>query len=231
MAVKTFYIVGGSTSNGFQQLQDAGSAPADAAFATPTGWAVGANPVGDQSEFRPNTEQVNTTFVVQTVPTALLTGATTNAFRTPSSLLGLTGTFTTVDFSTVFRSITAAMAVGQQVRLRWRVYASTQADGTSNRELTSGVITTTTVAGTGDTTTNMSPTTATWSPGTITLSNEYMFFACAMEVMAASGTGGTRDANFRENTNSKIVIQDFTPPGTPSLLVPTDIRTRTLIRR
>lgn len=219
---------GGTLDNSYQPLQQDGSAPADAAFATVTGWQVGANPVGDQSELRPNVKQANTTFIVQTVPTALGTGASANAFKSPAAL---TGTFDAANWtlSAVFRS-TVLMAVGQQIRLRWRVFASTDPAGASPRELTSAVQTTSTVAATGNTTTNFPATSGTWAAPSITMSNENLFFAIAMEVMAASGTGGTRDATFRENSASSIVTANFTPAA-PSLLVPTDIRTRSLIRR
>jgi hypothetical protein len=43
------------------------------------------------------------------------------------------------------------------------------------------------------------------------LNNEYLFFAVALEIVATTGSGTTRDANWRQNTNSKVVTPVFTP--------------------
>lgn len=215
-ATKNFYLMGGTLLNSYQPMQEDGTAPTDAAFATATGWIVGANAAGNYAELEPNVERARTVFNTTAVPTALGTGASANAFRIPSALSGsfAAGNWT---LSAVLRSVTAAMATAQTARLRWRVYRSANADGTSATELTSGAVLSNTVGGTGNTTANHTARSATWNAPAITLANEYLFFACAIEVVANSGTGNTRDANFRQNSSSVVTTPTFSAPADVAL--------------
>lgn len=209
MAVKNLYLMGGTLQNGYQPMQEDGVAPADAAFATATGWIVAAVAGGNYVGFRANTERASTGFTTTAQPDTegLISGATGNAFRAGP----FSGTFAAGDWtlSAVLRSVTAAMATGQTGTLRWRIFASANADGTGSRELTGAVVESNTVAGTGNTTANQAARTATWAAPAVVVNNEYLFFVNAYRIVATSGTGNTRDANFRQNSASVITTPDL----------------------
>lgn len=247
MAVKSLYLKGGTLQNGFQPMQEDGVAPTDAAFATATGWIVATLGAGNQSGFRANTEQAAAQFSANAQPftEGLVTGANANAFRAGP----FSGTFAAGDwtFSTILRSVTAAMGTGQTGRLRWELFYGSNADGSGATRYTTAVgvytytpsggaqttgtnLLTNTVAGTGNTTANQLARVVTWAAPALTFSNQYLFFANAYEIIATGGTGATRDANFRENSASAITTTDFVP-ATPSLLMTVNVRTMSLIRR
>lgn len=185
--------------NNYQELAEADQG---AGFYTGnTGWIVAKNASPLSSEMDVGVEQAGNTFSDNTVtakPSALLTGASANAFRT---LNPYTGEFANTNWSIViaWRSVTAAHT--GTVRIRCRVFASTDATGaTSVRELTGSTQVGSTSA-TGSTTADVTST-VTWAPGgIISLNNEYLFFALAMEVVTASG-GNTQDADLRTGTST-----------------------------
>lgn len=205
MAVKTLYLKGGTLQNSFQPIQDGGTAPTDAFFATATGWVSGAVANGTMSELRPNVNRARTTFLATpVVPTAITTGANANAFVTPTAY---SGTFPAGNW-TLSASMRAAVAQPSTMRLRWRVFASTDATGaTGVRELTTGVLLS--GNGVGFTTTANTVMSVTWAAPAVTLNNEYLFFACAQEMVTLSGTGNTRDSQFRQNSSSAITTTNL----------------------
>lgn len=222
MAPINFYMVGGTLLNGMQPTQQDGTAPTDVAFATATGWQVGATAAGNYAGFRANTEVARTVFstTVQPNTEGLVTGATGNAFRTLNPLSGVfaSGNWTV---SASLRS-TVAMLAGQTNRLRWRVYSAGNSNGASATEITTSytytpsgggqtsgsVMISNTVAGTANTTTNM-VFSLTWAAPYLHLKDQYLFFVSAMEVVATSGTGNTRNADFRQNSSSVVTTADF----------------------
>lgn len=239
--------MGGTLLNGFQPMQEDGTAPADAAFASATGWIVGAIAAGNYSGLRANTERATSTFATTIQPDTegLVTGVAGNAFRAGP----FTGTFAAGDWtlSVILRSVTAAMGAGLTGRIRWQLWSGPNADGTGAAPQTTGVgyytftpaggiqiadvtMYSNTVSGTGNTTANQAARSLTWAAQALSLSAQYLFFVCAYEIVATGGTGNTRDANFRQNSASVIQTPDFTP-STPSLLMSVNVRTGSLLRR
>jgi hypothetical protein len=177
MATKTFYVLTttAATPNWFGSLQENGSAPAGAN--TAFGWTIGASAVASWrarlgAVSRETANQAASYIDATSGPTAG-TGSTNvtsgDSFITP---VAYTGTFanTAWTFSWVVRALTTG-AIG---RIRMRVWASVNADGSSPRELTSGTQVGSIVTVNALTTDFTS--TISWSPGAITLSNEFLFF-------------------------------------------------------
>jgi hypothetical protein len=98
-----------------------------------------------------------------------------------------------------------ASTAGAVGRLRMRVWRSLNADGTSATEITSGtqVGATVTLSTTTDQNTSIS-----WSPGSITLIEEYLFFQLEWQETTA-GSSSTSNVLFRIGTAS-ITTPDFT---------------------
>jgi hypothetical protein len=204
MAVKT-YRLATSVVNNFGELLEADQAVATSA----TGWTVGKLASPQSANMDIGVEQTTGAFssnATTAKPTALVTGTTANAFRTSTALSGV---FANTNWSIVvpLRSVTA---VGGTVRVRLRVYKSANADGTGATELTGAtqVGTTSGALATGSDVNS----TVTWAPGgTITLTNEYLFFAIALEVVTAGGSN-TSDALLRHGTSAngvRVVTPDF----------------------
>lgn len=204
-AAKTLYLMGGTLTNSFQPMQEGGTAPTDAFFATGTGWLSAANANATMAELRPNVIRARTVYAATVVPTTITTGANANAFRSP---VAYSGSFASGNW-TLSASMRSSVAQPSTTRLRWRVFASTDATGaTGIRELTSAVQLTNAIA---TTTTANATMTVTWAAPAITLVGEYLFFAVANEMVALSGTGNTRDTQFRQNSTSAITTTTFTP--------------------
>lgn len=137
-----------------------------------------------------------TSFIDSTTSPTKGTG-TTGSTAGDSFIAGpYTGTFanTAWTFAWNMRASTA----GVTGRLRMRVWKSANADGTSATALTAStqVGSTIVLSTTVDTNSSMS-----WSPGTITLSNEYLFFQMEWEQTAVGTTSGD-NALFRIGTAS-----------------------------
>ena len=95
-------------------------------------------------------------------------------------------------------------------RLRMRVWASQNADGTSARELTSGAL-----VGQINTQNSTSTTYAaglTWSPGAITLDNEYLFFQIEWQETTA-GTSNSSATGLYLGSTAAITTTDFSLGG------------------
>jgi hypothetical protein len=179
MAVKT-YRVGAGVDGNFGALFEA-----DQAAASRTdGWTVGKIAAAFMADFDAGTKQ--TTGVLDNAilrPVSLVTGATANAFKTPAAL---TGTFAATVWTMTF-AVRAGVASSQTGRMRLRVYKSVNADGSAATQLTPAIQVGTTSAALS--TSADGTTTVSWTPAApITLNNEYLFFAIAWEIVAASGS-------------------------------------------
>ncbi len=204
MAVKT-YRLASTLVNNFGELLEADQTVATLA----TGWVVAKLASPQSSEMDVGTEVASGTFSSNSTtakPASLITGTTANALRTSTPL---SGQFANTNWSiaVVLRSVTAA---GGTVRIRCRVYKSANADGSGATELTGSTQVGTT---TGALSTSADQTsTVTWAPGgTITLTNEYLFFAIALEVVTAGGSNSS-DADIRAGTSAngtRVVTPDF----------------------
>jgi hypothetical protein len=211
MAVKTFMLAAGNDGN-FAALVDG----VDQAAASRTdGWTVGKIATGNFSDFDVGVKQLTTTFATTPLkPTALLTGATANAFKAPAPL---TGTFANTNW-VLSLALRATVASAQTCSSRFRIYKSVNADGSGAVEITpaatpQGGSTTAVLSTTADGTS-----TGTWSPGaTVTLSNEYLFIALALCTNTAGG-GNTADAVLRTgqaSAGTRLVTPDFTVSSSP----------------
>lgn len=183
----------------------------NAAAATVGGWRVAKTSAGFSGELTVGVEQ--TTFSSNTTtpkPSALITGATPNAWR---SVNQYKGDFDATAWTIKVACRSVSTAFSGTGRARVRVFASVNADGSSARELTAATQVGTTV-GPGSTSADV-VSTVTWTPAAgFTLSNEYIFIAIAWEIVTASGSN-TADCDIRTGssgttTGSNILTGNFT---------------------
>lgn len=195
----------GSTPK-WQELSE--TSPGAVATSSPVvGWVVGTATPTKYKEMDAGIESTAPTGTTALPDTTIANGGgTNNCFRTTSAL---TGSFaaTAWDFQFVVRAVTSGG--DQDGAATFRVWRSTDATGAGATEITSALQT-------GATVTNLATTadqssSATWSPGKVTLTNEYLFVEVAWKVTGAGGNS-TRDVNFRwGDTGTRIVTPDF--PG------------------
>src|SRR5215831_1243357 len=218
MATKTLYVLSSgvglaASPNFWSILQDGGTAPT--AANTVYGWVPAKQSTGKPyfqaflgaSAAASTTTTQTTTYIGVTSAPTKGTGNTNttsgDSFATPSAYSGVfaAGAWT---LNLMLRASTAG-AIGH---LNLRVWASVNADGSSARELTSGSLVGTAV--TLSTTADVNGMgTTTWSPGAITLVNEYMFF----QVEWQETTGGSSNSDnvlFRAGT-CLVTTTNFSP--------------------
>lgn len=211
MAVKVFRLSDASFTT-YEQVEESDHT----AVTKATGWTMGKSAIATSSEMDPGVEQAAATFTANSSspkPSQLFSGGsgTANAFR---SALQLHGSFANTDwtFVVVWRSVTTAHT--GTVRVRVRVFRSLASDGTLATELTSSTQVGSTSA-TGSTTVDVSST-VTWSPGGVmSFINEFLYVACALEVVTASGSN-TADALLRSGSTTSVGTRFTTPDFTPT---------------
>jgi len=210
MATKTYYV-SQNLDNNFCALVDG---TAQTAASRTDGWTVAKIGSALASDYDAATKQASGTFTTATShPPVLVTGTNANAFKTPAALSGIFDVGSWV-FAMAVRATTASSQAG---RIRMRVFASVNADGSSARELTSATVVGTTT-GALSTTADVTST-ATWSPGTtIQLNNEYLFFVIAWEITTASGNN-SGDAVIRTGSTGPAGTYVTTPNVTLNTLV------------
>lgn len=200
------FRVQNAVSNGFRTMDEV-----DATAATVGGWKVGKTSAGNSANLTVGTEQA--TFSSQTTtpkPTGLVTGAAGDAWVSANPYNGDFDTSAwTIKIAT--RSVSTAMSGTGRVRVR--VFASANADGSSARELT-GSTQVGTTAGPGSTSADIIST-VTWTPASaIHLSNEYIFIAMAWEIITASGSNNAdndiRTGSSGTTTGSNVLTGNFT---------------------
>lgn len=174
------------------------------------GWTVGKITSGNSCDFDAGTKQLATAFTSNTTfpkPASLLTGATANAFKSENRYLG---TFAAANWALTFavRAITGSAQTG---RMRARVFASPNADGSSARDLNGALLpiggSTAAITSSADGTSLI-----TWTAPAITLSTEYLFVVVAWEIVVASGSNNG-DALLRTGQSAggtRIVTSNFT---------------------
>jgi hypothetical protein len=211
VATKTLYILGTTavTPNWWGNTQEGGTAPtaANSTF----GWGVAKSSIttqgfwparlGATGKVASANAQSTSTIDSDTGPTKGTSN--TNSTAGDSFVAGpYSGTFanTAWQFDWNMRASTAG-AVG---RIRMRVWKSANADGSSPTELTTAtqVGSTVTLSTTADVNSSIS-----WSPGSITLNNEYLFFQVEWQETTA-GASASDDVLFRIGT-AKITTPDF----------------------
>ncbi len=177
------------------------------------GWTVGKIAANNSSDYLAGTKQATGTFSTEAgTPKPSATLGTNNAFVTPYFF---NGTFANTDWVFDFH-MRATVASAQQGRILMRVFKSADFAGVGATQLTSAVVVGTTAT---PITSADSSSIVTWSPGgTITLNNEWLFFALAWEIIVASGSN-TADAALRAGTNtpagSGLVTPDYTFKARP----------------
>jgi hypothetical protein len=221
MSATGFFTNSLAATTSFGALQYTGTGPATATGST--NWKVGKTAAGpDYGTMIFGGQQA--TFGTTVLPSAA--PATTDAFVVCS------GT-TPIKFSGSFAATTWALKMGLiAVRatvaggnLRCRVWRSTILTG-SWTELTAATIAFTAVASL--TTSTQQNTTASWSPGTVTLAGEFIAINFAWEITSASSSNLSEVALVTDATNSIITFPAFAATGAiaESITAPTDAVTR-----
>src|SRR5262245_8253402 len=210
MATKTFYVLNTAapSPNFFGQLQEGGSAPT-AANST-YGWGVAKTSTAFWrarlgASATATTAQASSYVDALTIPTKG-TGATNttagDSFVSPTAYVGI---FAAGNWTLNWNLRTGAATVSGRIRLR--VFASTNADGTGARQLTSATQVGATV--TMNSTTVDFNSSITWNAPQVTLSNEYLFFSVEFNVTTA-GSSNSCTAQFRVGTAS-VTTTDYQP--------------------
>jgi len=207
----TFWLLNSSAATYFWgDLQVDGSAPGAAAG---YGWVVGTLTPTKYCLFKMNNHRPSADFggssglAASTGP--VTGGSTADSYRSTTTIndtldAGFGGKW-------AFKlGIMSTIAGTQQGHFQVRVWASTHADGSSPRELTSGPVAGSTCAPLSLSYTSF-PAPIVWTAPTITLTNEYLFFQLEWVVDNAGGGAGD-DVGFYISTSSVV-----TPSGNLSI--------------
>lgn len=185
MAILGFSINGDPSSvtyylnNPVQGGSNAGllTTTAPAASTSTTGWTVGTTAVNQYSRQTYNSEIATTGFTSTAQPSGTLVNLGEDCYRSTAT----TGTFSAGTWYSSISCIAVSSGGIQQARGRFRIWKSSNADGTSATELTQGTMIgsqitelSTTVAQTSSASTAM---------GAVTLTNEYLFYQIALETL------------------------------------------------
>lgn len=202
MASKVFYIknatAGGGGAHG--SLQDGGTPPSTAT--TATGWTSAKIASGNYSLMLYGTERASGTFGTTAQPASAPT--TNDCWRSENKL---SGTFDSGTWNFTVSVIAVSAGGAQDGRIRIRAWRSPNADGSGAVEITAGAVQ-------GSIVTNLATATAqhstgSFSPGAITLDEEYLFLQAAWEITGA-GSSNSQDVLIRtDSTNSKLTPTTF----------------------
>lgn len=154
-----------------------------AASTSTTGWTVGTTALGNHSRMTYNTEKAASTFQGATPePSGAPLGSAQDCWR----LSGITtGQFSLGTWFSAVSLLAVTNGGTQDGNARFRIWRSSNADGTGATELTAGTMIGTVV-------TNLSTTVAQTSSASTriaasNLTNEYVFLQCAWEITGAAG--------------------------------------------
>lgn len=207
MAVKTFFgtnTVLNAEAPKFQELSEV-SPGANATSSPNVGWTVGTNAPTVYKLMGAGEERSASSWSGTAKPAAASLATESNsAFRTKEKYKGkfAAGAWA---LHNLVRAVTAG--ADQDGAVTVRVYRSKNGNGSSATEITSGLLT-------GSTVTNLATgadqdSLVTWEPGAIELNEEYLFFDIAWKITGAGG-GATRDVIFRwGETATRIVTPNF----------------------
>jgi hypothetical protein len=207
---RTFWLtLSRCTDTEHLQLQDGGDAPQAAPAISVTfpgtGWTVGTTAPTKYARMDSRTERAAANFGASAEPSS---GPDSSIGDCHRSILPLAGSFAATAW-TISVSVKADTSGGtQDGRVRVRVWKSTSISGSGATEITSG-------AAVGTTVTNLSTTVAqqsvaTFSPGVVTLADQYLFIQIAWEITGA-GSSATDDVLLQLGANSSVVTPAFTP--------------------
>lgn len=210
------YQEGTFTSGRLATLQDGGTAPPDNPYSGRTGWFVYRSATNTVIQPGESAEVLMRDEVIAASNPNFSSEASNPKPLAPNSTAGngwrSSGTYTGIfragqwSFNVVTRSYNNA--ANGTVRLRFRVWRSTNANGSGSAEITTGAVTTNTVTY-PDTSTQITMSGNVTLPQT-TLNNEYIFVTLALEVVTASSAGATsRSIEIRENPSSFMMTPVF----------------------
>jgi hypothetical protein len=205
---KTFHWKNAAAAgSNFLSLQDGGTQPTGAV--TATGWTAGTTPAGNYSLMAAGVERLAATFGATPLPDAAPNNTLGDGFRTE---LSYSGTFSAGDWEISISLATVTSGGDVDGNLRFRLWKSVNADGSSATAL-SDVLETSTftnINGTG-------VAALTQALGEISLSDEYLFVQVALEITGAGGAA-TRDVLLRVgfSTEFAVLTPFFTEGETPS---------------
>ena len=213
MATKTFFLTNATLDIGvgtFPQEMSETSPGSDATSSPNLGWVVGTGST-NHSEFQAGSKRASTTFASTPVaPDGSINTTLADAWRSTGKL---TGTFAAGNWVAHGVVIGVTNSGAQDGRISFRLLRSTSADGSGATEITSA-------RQAGSLYTNLSTTqqdsSATFDPGSVTLTDEYLWLQIGCERTGAGGMS-TTDVVFRVGTTaSRITTPNFTP-GTINL--------------
>lgn len=206
MAAKVWYATNNLASVHVEMSES--SPGADATASPVTGWVVGTGAT-NHSEMYAHVERAASTFTSTTPPDGSIDTTNGDCLRT---LNPYSGAFDAANWTIQFTVIGVTSGATQDGRMRCRLFVSTNADGSGATEITAGHQSGGIV--TDLTTTAQQNSTVIFNPGSITLSNEYIFIQIAWE-RTGGGAKSTADVNLRiGNTATKVTSANFTASGT-----------------
>lgn len=180
MAAETYYLLG-TKASGINHL-DTTTTVGTEADDTNTSWAVDATNAltNEYSDLYALVARASTTFTASAKPSTIDT-TNGNGWRLTSA--AKSGTYPAGDWSFSFR-IKGNASTTRQGRVSFLLWKSANADGSSGSAIgTAQVSSTSGNIGTGSQTL-----TATYDPGEIALTSEYLFLLCAFQVTNANNT-------------------------------------------
>jgi hypothetical protein len=213
VAVKTFTLTTSVDAGPSNSALLADGVDQAAASRSPDKWTVAKLAAGNSSQYVATGIQGSGSFSLDSTtpkPPTPLTNAQV-CFKSPDIL---TGTFAATAWTFTF-AVRAATASAQAGRVRMRVFKTTSGAGTNSTELTSAVLVGTTSAALS--TTADATSVITWSPGSLTLASEWLFFSLAWEITTASGNN-SGDVIFRTGQaagGTRIVTPDLSIAAAP----------------
>jgi hypothetical protein len=198
LSAKTLYIEDVAAS-GFGSLTETQPSAAN----TGTGWTVAKLAAARFALMLYGTQRASGAFSTSSSLDSSTGPGSGSAWRTGL----LTGQFSAGNWAFAFavRPGTASTHAG---RVRFRVWKSANADGSSATELTSGAVVGS-ATGTLNSTTTTETSSATWSAPAFTLANEYLFIQAEWETTAAGGSNQS-SVLFRQG-DATVVTTSFLP--------------------
>jgi hypothetical protein len=222
-AIKTFYAtnIAAVSPGWWSLLQEGGTAPTAAASSsgyniqkvtTTLGpfWRsrLGVSGAGQLSATSGTTSYIAAPVAGPIVGTGNTSSTAGDSFRSPAAY---TGTFPSGNWTIALGFRTGATTVAGAIRCR--IWASTSATGVSPRELTTALLTGSTV--TMNSTSATFTSSITWAAPAITLTNEYLYFQIEWNSTTNSGNSNSSNATIWVGSGSSIVTTLFSPPGVP----------------
>jgi hypothetical protein len=205
MAALTWYLTDNSVSVG-SDLSDTDPG-AEAARSPTTGWVVSTGST-NHSPYANDVEQAASTFADTNPPDGSLDTTNGDFWVSPAPL---SGDFANANWSIHFAARAGNNGGAQDGRMRCRLFRGANQDGSGATEITAAQQQGGLVTNLATSATQVS--TATFNPGAITLTNEYIFVQLAWERTGAGGMTNS-DVNVRigngSGTGSRVVTADFT---------------------